>query len=253
MDDIAVRLVDVSKTYVVSDVNSNSIRDRVFNIFKQKNRRVIQAIAPLNLEIKKGEVFGIVGRNGSGKSTLLKLIMKSIRPDKGSTIETHGKLIKLSIALGFDPALSARENVYINGSVLGLSMREIGQKFDEIIAFAELSKFINTKVKYFSSGMKARLGFAVAIHAEADVFLFDEFFGGVGDIRFKKRSTEAFQNAFMKDKTIIIVSHGLDVIKKNCTRTLVLDNGKVVGIGPTEEMLEKYEDLVLPKKRKQNV
>lgn len=250
MEELAVKLSKVSKTYTVTDSNSASIRDAVFNLFKSRKRRKIKAIQSLDLEIKKGEVFGIIGRNGSGKSTLLKIIMNSIRPDKGGTVTTNGKMIKLSLSLGFDPLLTARENIYINGSVLGLSMKEIGKKFDEIIKFAELENFVDTNVKYFSSGMKARLGFAVAIHADADIFLFDEFFGGVGDIRFKKRSQKAFTSAFMKDKTIIIVSHGMNTIEDNCERTLLLDRGEVIGIGPTSEMIETYTKLVMSEEGK---
>jgi len=247
-NEYAVVLKDVAKSYFISESTADTLRGRVFNIFKSKSKREIKALLPLNLKIKKGEKFGIVGRNGSGKSTLLQVLMSTIQPNKGGIVETNGRLVKLSLALGFDPLLSGRENVYINGSVLGLTINQINSKINEIIAFSELQKFIDTKVKFYSSGMRARLAFAVAIHAEADIFLFDEFFGGVGDIRFKRRSSEAFKQAFMKDKTVIIVSHGLDVIRKNCKRTLVLDRGKFIGIGPTEEMLEKYQKLVLPKK-----
>jgi len=186
----------------------------------------------------------IIGRNGSGKSTLLNMIMQTLRPDKGGHIYTKGKMMKLSIGMGFDPNLTGRENIYINGAVLGLSFKKIGKKFDEIFDFAELENFMDTKVKHYSKGMKARLAFAVAVHAEADIFLFDEFFGGVGDLRFKKKSDEVFQKSLLKNKTIVIVSHNLNVIKKHCPRSLCLDKGKILGIGPTQEMIKIYQETI---------
>lgn len=241
--DIAVRLENVSKTFYVQDKNNDSIRDRVFNIFKPNTKRRIEAVKPLNLEIKKGEFFSIIGRNGSGKSTLLNVIMGSLRPDKGGIIDVKGRMTRLSLALGFDPNLTARENVYVNGSVLGLSMKEIGQKLKEIIAFAELQNFIDTKVKFFSSGMRARLAFAVAIHAKADVFLFDEFFGGVGDIVFKKKSDEVFRQSMLEEKTIVLVSHSLEIVSKYSDRVLLLNYGEPVMIGSPEDAIVQYHKL----------
>jgi len=242
--EIVIDIKNVAKTYRVFEANSDSIRNIIFNIFKFKERREIRALQKLDLQIRKGEFFGIIGRNGSGKSTLLDMIMKNLQPDKGGTISTKGKMMKLSLGMGFDLNLTGRENVYVNGAVLGLSFKQIGAKFKEIFEFAELENFIDTKVKNYSKGMRMRLAFAVAIHVEADIFLFDEFFGGVGDIRFKKKSDEVFEKSLLKNKTVVIVSHNLNVVKKHCPRCLCLDKGKILGVGPTEEMVKIYEEAI---------
>lgn len=242
--EIVIDIKNVAKTYRVFEASSDSIRNIVFNIFKFKERREIKALQRLDLQIAKGEFFGIIGRNGSGKSTLLDMIMKNLQPDKGGTIYTRGKMMKLSLAMGFDPNLTGRENVYVNGAVLGLSFKQIGRKFKEIFEFAELENFIDTKVKNYSKGMRMRLAFAVAIHAEADIFLFDEFFGGVGDLRFKKKSDEVFEKSLLKNKTVVIVSHNLGVVKKHCPRCLCIDKGKILGIGPTEKMIKIYREAI---------
>lgn len=242
--EIVIDIKNVAKTYKVFEASSDSIRNIVFNILKFKERREIKALQSLDLQIAKGEFFGIIGRNGSGKSTLLDMIMKNLRPDKGGKIYTRGKMIKLSLGMGFNPILTGRENVYVNGAVLGLSIKQIDEKFDEIFEFAELENFIETKVKNYSKGMRMRLAFAVAIHAEADIFLFDEFFGGVGDMRFKKKSDEVFEKSLLKDKTVVIVSHNLGVVKKHCPRCLCLDKGKILGIGPTQKMIKIYQEAI---------
>jgi len=247
MGEKAIVIKNISKTYRVYESSGDSIRAIVMNIFKFGEKREIKALQPLNLTINKGEFFGIIGRNGSGKSTLLDLIMNTTIPDKGGEIQTFGKMIKLSLGIGFDPGLTARENVYINGSVLGLTFNQIGKKFEEIFRFAELENFVDTKVKHYSKGMRARLAFAIAINAEADIYLFDEFFGGVGDLRFKQKSNEVFEKSFLNDKTLVIVSHNLPTIRKHCKRVLCLDKGKIIGIGPTEEMIAIYKEAIKKK------
>jgi len=238
---------NLSKTFKVYEGKSDSIRGLVMNVFQLGVKREIKALQPVSFEIEKGEFFGVIGRNGSGKSTLLDLIMKTTKPDAGGEIHTFGRMIKLSLGMGFDPGLTARENVYINGSVLGLTLKQIGNKFNNIFEFAELENFIDTKVKHYSKGMRARLAFAIALNTEADIFLFDEFFGGVGDLRFKKKSDEVFKNKFLNNKTLMIISHNLQTIRKHCTRVLCLDKGRVIGIGPTEEMISIYKETIKKK------
>jgi len=225
--EIVIDIKNVAKTYKVYEASSDSIRNIVFNIFKFKEKREIKALQSLDLQIAKGEFFGIIGRNGSGKSTLLDMIMKNLQPDEGGTIYTRGKMIKLSLGMGFDPNLSGRENVYVNGAVLGLSFKQIGKKFKEIFEFAELENFIDTKVKNYSKGMRMRLAFAVA-----------------RDMRFKKKSDEVFKKSLLKGKTVVIVSHNLGVVKKHCPRCLCLDRGKILGIGPTQEMVKIYQEAI---------
>jgi len=239
--DVAIKLTNVSKTFQIREKSTNSIRDRAINLLSFNNKaRNIKALHNINLEIKRGEFFGIIGRNGSGKSTLLKLIMGAFPPDKGGKIYTNGRMIRLALGMGFDPGLSARDNIYVNGSVLGLSFRQIGQKFDEIIDFAELDNFVDTPVKFYSSGMRSRLAFAIAIHAEADIFLMDEFFGGVGDEIFKKKSEEVFQTSILNGRTIIHVSHSLKTFDKHCERLLLLDKGEHVMLDHPETVIEYY-------------
>jgi len=198
--EVVIRLKDINKTFYIREKGADSIREKVFGLFSNNAKKEVKAIQDINLEIRKGEFLGIIGRNGSGKSTLLKIIMGAIRPDEGGEVITQGRMMRLSLGMGFDPKLTARENIYINASILGLTSKQVNEKFDEIIGFAELYGFVDTPVKYYSRGMKSRLGFAIAVHADADIFLMDEFFGGVGDANFKKKSEEIFAKSFLDSR-----------------------------------------------------
>ncbi len=246
--DVAISLENVSKTFYVREKASDSIRNKFFNFFSRKNGlREIKALQGVNLNIHKGEFFGIIGKNGSGKSTLLKLIMGAYPVDQGGSVNVKGKIIRLSLGMGFDPALSARDNIYINGSVLGLTFRKIGSIFDEIIDFAGVENFVDTPLKFYSSGMRSRLSFAIAVHAEADIFLMDEFFGGVGDLAFREKSKEVFKRALIDGRTIVHVSHNLPTIKNHCDRVLFLDKGEVKFLGGPEETIVEYKKLFVKK------
>jgi len=219
-----------------------SIRERFTKLLgANHNKKEIKALKELNLKIKRGEIFGIIGRNGSGKSTLINIIMGSIPADKGGKITTRGRMMRLSLGLGVDLNLSARDNIYVNGSIIGLSFKKIGSIFNDIIDFAGLGEFVDTPVKFFSKGMKQRLMFSIAMHADADVFLLDEFFGGTGDEDFKKKSDEAFRRTILEGRTIVIVSHSMQIIKKYCDRALWLNKGKAIKIGKTEDVVMAYK------------
>jgi len=224
---VVIAIENVSKTFYVQEKSNNSIMQKALRIFDGRRTKKIEALKSISFNIQKGEFVGIIGHNGSGKSTLLKLITGAFPPDKGGQIKTTGKIIRLSLGMGFDPNLTARENIYVNGSILGLTFKSIGQKFDEIVSFSGLEGFIDTQVKYFSSGMVARLSFSIAIHAEADIFLLDEFFGGVGDADFRQKSENAFKD-LLRDKTILFVSHEISQIEKSCDRVIRLDNGHIM-------------------------
>jgi ABC-2 type transport system ATP-binding protein len=239
-NNIAIRLENINKTYTLHD-RGNTIRQRVLSMFSGKGTRKLKALQNINLEIKKGEFFGIIGRNGSGKSTLVEIMNESIPPDRGGKVTVSGKSMRLALGMGFDNELTARQNIMINSSVLGMSIKEIRAKMDEMIAFAELEEFADTPVKYYSTGMKSKLMFSIAVNAEADIFLMDEFFGGVGDINFRKKADEVFHERLIKGKTIIHVSHQIETIKKYCDRVVLLDKGKVIKIGIPEEVLTDYE------------
>lgn len=237
--DTAILLENVSKTFQKKSSN-RTIRDFFLSSKTAKSRNQIQALSDINLHIKKGDCIGIIGSNGSGKSTLLNIIMGSIRPNQGSLLYTSGKLMRLTLGMGVDKNLSARDNIYVNGSILGLSFKKIGFLFDDIISFSGLEKFIDTPVKFYSKGMRQRLLFAIAMYAEADVFLLDEFFGGVGDEDYKKKSDIAFEEKIMQGKTVVIVSHSMGIIKKYAHNTIWLHQGKIKLAGNTTETVKEY-------------
>ena len=224
-------------------------RNTINNLFRKK-RKAHHAIKDLSFEVYRGEIFGIIGRNGSGKSTLLKILLGGMPADQPGCVEVDGKVMRMALGMGFNSNLSARDNIYINGSILGLSFKEIGNRFQKIIDFAEIHDFVDTQIKFYSSGMKSRLAFAIAIHAEADIFLLDEFFGGVGDESFKKKSQDAFDDLISHGRTIVLVSHSLGIIRNNCSRVLILDKGEHIATGEPEAMVRLYRKTI---KLKQNV
>lgn len=242
-EDHAIVMTDIRKTFYIREKPVDSIRGSIFKLYQSNKKRAIPALKGVSFAVKRGEIFGIIGRNGSGKSTLLKIIARAFPPDKGAGIEVNGKLIRLALGMGFDGNLSARENIYLNGSIMGLSFKEIGEKFGEIMDFSELHDFVDTKIKFYSSGMVSRLAFAIAIHVKADIFLMDEFFGGVGDVSFQQKSQKVFENTFLEKRSIVLVSHDMSIMKKFCNRILVLDRGRQVALGTPEEVIPIYESL----------
>lgn len=238
-DHLAIEIKNLNKTFRINKRGVGIIK-RMTNPFSKNLTTNISALKNIDLEVKKGEFIGIIGQNGSGKSTLLKLIIGAIEPDKGSIIRTNGKVIRLALGMGFDPNLTARDNIYLNGTILGMSFKTIGKKFDEIIGFAEIEKFIDTPVKYFSSGMSTRLSFAIALHAEADIYLIDEFFGDVGDEIFKQKSQKALEENLLKGKTVLHVSHSMDLLKNQCNSIFVIDNGEGKKFENVEEGIASY-------------
>lgn len=249
--EVVISLKNVNKTFHIRDKGA-TIRERIFKILQPSKQQVIGALQDINLDIYKGEFFGIVGHNGSGKSTLLRVMSGTYPPDPGGTATIKGRYMRLTLGLGFDKELTTHENIYLNGSILGLSMREIGNKYHEIIEFAELQGYEHTKVKYFSTGMLSRLKFAIAVQADADIFLMDEFFGGVGDIRFKERSDQVFKESILQGRTIVHVSHSLQTMEKYCDRVLALDKGRMLALGTPEEVLPVYKAYI-KEKRARNV
>jgi len=224
--DICIEIKNLSKTFQLRERGISATK-KLVNFFRGKSQgKPLKALDGINLEVKKGEFWGIIGKNGSGKSTLLKILLGAIEPDEGSVIKTEGKILRLALGMGFDPQLSARDNIYLNGTILGLDFRTIGNKFEEIIAFAEIEKFVDTPLKFYSSGMKSKLSFAIAMHADAEIILIDEFFGDVGDEAFKAKSQKAFENNIMKGKTVLHVSHSLDLIQDHCDKVMILDHGR---------------------------
>jgi len=242
--EVVIRMKNVNKTFYVREKGADSIREKVFGMFSSNGKKQIIAIKDVNLEVRKGEFLGIIGRNGSGKSTLLKIIMGAIRPDKGGEVTTQGRMMRMSLGMGFDPKITARDNIYVNASILGLTSKQVNEKFDEIIEFAELKRFVDTPVKFYSRGMRSRLGFAIAVHADADIFLMDEFFGGVGDANFRKKSEEIFAKSFIEGRTIVHVSHQLATISKHCDRVILIEQGMIHKVGTPKEVIAAYQELM---------
>lgn len=206
---------------------------------KKKEKSQFWALSDVTFDVKKGEVIGFVGTNGAGKSTLLKVIAGVMKPTKG-IVEVGGNICPMiELGAGFDMDLTARENIFLNGAVLGYTKEFIEQKFDEIVDFSELKDFLDVPVRNFSSGMIARLAFSIATVVEPEILIVDEILS-VGDIAFQKKSEDKMRSMIGGGTTVLFVSHSIEQIKKLCDRAVWLDHGKVKQIGPAEEICEKY-------------
>lgn len=243
-----IRATGLSKRYRRGVVGTNGLlRDTLARAFREPHkllRRERQesfwALKDVSLEVREGEVLGLIGRNGSGKTTLLKILSRITRPSEGSAV-IHGRVGSLlEVGTGFHPELTGRENTYLSGAILGMGKQEINRKFDEIVSFAELEQFIDTPVKHYSSGMYVRLAFAVAAHLEPEILLVDEVLA-VGDIRFQKKCLGKMGDVARGGRTIILVSHQLTQIRRLCQRAVWLDGGMVRQIGATPELVSAYE------------
>lgn len=206
----------------------------------RNTQNFIWSLKDVSFEVKKGEIVGIIGNNGAGKSTLLKLISRITEPTEGR-IEIYGRIGSLlEVGTGFHPELTGKENIYLNGAILGMKRREIERKFDEIVDFSGIDKFMDTPVKYYSSGMRVRLGFSVAAHLEPDILLLDEVLA-VGDAAFQKKCLGKIDNiASTEGRTVLFVSHDLAAIRSLCNRTILFENGRIRADGPTPEVVDLY-------------
>lgn len=236
---IAVR--GASKKYRVYYEKSDNVKYLIINLLKGKRDRYrdLWALDDVTLSIARGETVGIIGENGSGKSTLLKLLCRILLPDVGA-VEVKGKVATLlELGSGFSMELSGRKNVFMNASILGLSRKEVRARLEAIVEFSELGEFINAPIKSYSSGMLVRLGFAVAIHVEADIFLIDEILA-VGDERFQAKCLERIRRMQRLGKTIALVSHNMDVIAEFCSRAILLSKGRILADGEPDEVIRAY-------------
>jgi ABC-type polysaccharide/polyol phosphate transport system ATPase subunit len=218
-------------------------RNQSLKIWMMRGRRAafeeFWALRDVSLEVREGQTFGIIGENGSGKSTLLKCMAKILRPDSGRISVTGKVSALLELGAGFHPELSGRENIYLNGSILGLGKKELDRIFDDIVGFAGLERFIDTPVKNYSSGMYVRLGFSVAINVDPDILLIDEILA-VGDEQFQRRCNEKFGEFKQHGKTVLIVSHSLGSVRNMCDRVALLDHGRMKELGPAAEVIDAY-------------
>jgi lipopolysaccharide transport system ATP-binding protein len=252
MSALAIRAEGLGKLYELGKLERYSaLRDTLaravrapWTLFRGEKKETFWALQDVNLEVRHGEVLGLIGRNGAGKTTLLKILSRITNPTRGWA-EIYGRVGSLlEIGTGFHPELSGRDNIYLSGAILGMSKREIGRKFDEIVAFAEIEKFLDMQVKHYSSGMYVRLAFAVAAHLEPEILLVDEVLA-VGDIKFQKKCLGKMGDVAKTGRTVVLVSHQMNQIRRLCERAVWVDNGTIRRDGATSEVLAAYETAML--------
>ena len=239
---IAIRITDLSKRYFIGRKKDTSLRGTLSSILKTGNAsdEEFWALRDINLDIEKGDVIGIIGKNGAGKSTLLKVLSQITRPTTGR-IEINGRVASLlEVGTGFHPELTGRENIFLNGTILGMTRKEVQSKFDEIVAFSGIEKFIDTPVKRYSSGMYVRLAFAVAAHLEPEILIIDEVLA-VGDIEFQKKCLGKMKDVAGEGRTVIFVSHDLGAVKALCKKGVFISKGEIAFAGTIEKTIEAYQ------------
>lgn len=246
MTDIALKLQNISKTFYVHEDKKTSVRQMFVSLFNQGRVKAFKALDDINIEIKQGEFLGIVGKNGSGKSTLLKIIAGIYQADKGGRVIANGSIVPfLELGVGFNPDLTGKENIYLNGLILGMTRAYINQQFNEIVKFAELEEFINEPVKNYSSGMMVRLAFSIAIQSDADIYILDEILA-VGDLNFQRKSLAVFNDLKKRGKTVLFVSHALEAIEQYCDRAILIDDHKLIADGTPADIAAKYRKILNP-------
>jgi lipopolysaccharide transport system ATP-binding protein len=254
MSDLAISTRGLGKEYRLGPPQPryNTLRDQLAGVFRRPQHGSILPVArsrgkqekfwalrDIAFDLRAGEVLGVIGRNGAGKSTLLKILSRVTEPTVG-TIDLYGRVASLlEVGTGFHPELSGRENIYLNGAILGMTKQEIDRKFDEIVAFAEVEKFVDTPVKHYSSGMYLRLAFAVSAHLEPEILIVDEVLA-VGDISFQQKCLGKMQDVSSEGRTVLFVSHNMPAITSLCTRAIHLEAGRLVQDGPASEVVSEY-------------
>jgi lipopolysaccharide transport system ATP-binding protein len=257
MSDLAIRFEGVGKEYRVGAANSGghykyqSLGERLSGALRhplraaagalrRPNSDSFWALKDVSFDVRRGEVVGVIGRNGAGKSTLLKILSQITRPTEGQ-IEVHGRVGSLlEVGTGFHPELTGRENVFLNGAILGMTQREVRSKFDEIVAFSEVERFLDTPVKQYSSGMYTRLAFAVAAHLDPEILVVDEVLA-VGDAEFQKKCLGKMQDVASGGRTVLFVSHNMAAVQSLCSSGVLLNKGRIRDAGPMERVLDTYQ------------
>ncbi|HSR18501.1 MAG TPA: ABC transporter ATP-binding protein, partial [Ignavibacteriaceae bacterium] len=254
MNEYAVKVQGVSKQYLVNkpDFYNNSLREAITRIFKEpsfvikqkfSHKKKFWALQNINFNVRHGEIVGIIGHNGAGKSTLLKILSRITEPTTGRC-EVYGRVGSLlEVGTGFHWELTGRENIFLNGAILGMKKAEIKRKFDEIVAFAEIDEFLDTPVKRYSTGMYVKLAFAIAAHLEPDILIIDEVLS-VGDIAFQRKCLGKINEVANTGRTVLFVSHNMGTIQSLCSRVILLKNGQLFTDGSVEETLSAYLSLL---------
>ena len=242
MEEVAIRVSNLHKSFRLPTEKANGLKQALFNRLKGvKGYTEQKVLRGIDFEVKKGEFLGIVGRNGSGKSTLLKTMAGIYVPEKG-TVAINGMLVPfIELGVGFNPDLTGRENVYLNGALLGFSNAEMDKMYDEIVDFAELRPFMDQKLKNYSSGMQVRLAFSIAIRAQGDILILDEVLA-VGDAAFQQKCNDYFRS-LKGEQTVVLVTHAMTSVREFCDRAILLENGKIVDEGDPEKVAKAYENL----------
>ena len=240
--DVAIRVKHLHKSFKLPTERAWGLKQAIFNRLKGiKGFKEQKVLRGLDFEVKKGEFLGIVGRNGSGKSTLLKVLSGIYVPEKGD-VEIYGTLVPfIELGVGFNPELTGRENIYLNGALLGFSNTEVDEMYDEIVEFAELKDFMDQKLKNYSSGMQVRLAFSIAIRARGDILILDEVLA-VGDAAFQQKCNDYFASLH-GNQTVVLVTHSMDNVRKFCDRAILIEDGKIKCEGDPEKVADEYMSL----------
>ena len=240
--EVAVSVKNIHKDFILPQSKNTSLKQVAVNIVRQNNKVTQKVLDNVSFDIHKGDFFGIVGRNGSGKSTLLKLIAGVYTPTGGS-VEVNGGLTPfIELGVGFNPELSGRDNVYLNGALLGFTRKQMDEMYNEIVDFAELGPFMDQKLKNYSSGMQVRLAFSIAIKAKNDILIFDEVLA-VGDEAFQRKCLDVFERYKAEKQTVILVSHDMETVKQYCNKAVLIHEGKILTQGDPAQIAFKYSAL----------
>lgn len=244
-NNLAIEVKDLYKTFRLPHERHSGLKQTLINVFRSKKGYDVQRVLKdVSFEIKQGEFFGIVGRNGSGKSTLLKLLAGIYAPDSG-LVGVNGSLTPfIELGVGFNPELTGRENIFMNGALLGFDRNQIEEMYDDIVTFAELEDFMDQKLKNYSSGMQVRLAFSIAIRAKSDILLLDEVLA-VGDADFQRKCYDYFLSLKKQKQTVVLVTHDMGAVRQYCDRALMIERGKVVKIGKPEQVAQEYQKLFI--------
>ena len=241
--EIAIKVSNVTKSFKLPHEKQDSVKGLFLSLFRKRTKIERQHVLKgISFEVKKGEFLGIVGRNGGGKSTTLKLLAQIYEPDSGE-IYINGNLTPfIELGVGFNPELTGRENVYLNGALLGFTAKQMNEMYDNIVKFAELERFMDQKLKNYSSGMQVRLAFSVAIQAKTDILLIDEVLA-VGDANFQKKCFDVFEQFKAEGRTVVFISHSMQQVVRFCDRVILINKGAIVAEGDPEVVATEYEML----------
>lgn len=239
---IAITVKNIKKEFILPQNRNSTLKQAVVNIIRKNRKTIYKVLDDISFDVYEGDFLGIIGRNGSGKSTLLKLIAGVYEPTAGN-IYTYGGLTPfIELGVGFNPELSGRDNVYLNGAMLGFTRKQMAAMYDDIVAFAEIESFMDQKLKNYSSGMQVRLAFSIAIKAENDILMFDEVLA-VGDANFQEKCLRQFKKLKRDGKTIVLVTHSMDTVEKFCNRVVLLSDGKIEHDGSPAIAIDRYNAL----------